>query len=217
MNIRKLMVWVLVATASTVAFAVMSTNVAVAGPAQEARADARLDAPHTAQSSLDSDLHKRDSRYTIHPSDSMEITFSLTPEFNQTVTVQPDGYITLRDAGDISAAGKTLPELTAAIKSAYSKILHDPIVSIDLKDFEKPYFIVGGQVGKPGKFDWRVSDQWTEARIIDVKKMLNSGKLQEDPELHPGDMLFVPKNALSKIKPFLPTSSLGAYYNPAVF
>ena len=100
---------------------------------------------------------------------------------------------------------------------------------------------MGGQVARPGKFDWRgevtltqaiamaggftdaskhsqvllfrrVSDQWTEARIIDVKKMLNSRNLQEDPELQAGDMLFVPKNALSKIKPFLPTT--GIYVSP---
>lgn len=191
-------------------------------------------------------LHKRNWRYTINPSDSLELTFQITPEFNQTVTVQPDGYITLREVGDIKAAGNTLPELTDAIKAAYSKILHDPIITVDPKDFEKPYFVVGGQVGKPGKFDYRgdvtlteaiamaggftdaskhsqvllfrrVSDQWTEARIINVKKMLSSRDLQEDPDLQPGDMLFVPKNALSKIKPFLPTSSVGLYANPPVF
>jgi polysaccharide export outer membrane protein len=79
----------------------------------------------------------------------------LTPEFNQTVTVQPDGYITLRNVGDLRQQGHTLPELTESIKMAYSKILHDPVISVDPKDFEKPYFVVGGQVGKPGKFDWR--------------------------------------------------------------
>ena len=64
----------------------------------------------------------------------------------------------------------------------------------------------------------RESDQWTPSReLINVKKMLNSRNLQEDPELQPGDMLFIPKNALSKIKPFLPTSTVGAYYNPATF
>ena len=191
-------------------------------------------------------LHKRNLRYTIHPSDSLELTFMLTPEFNQTVTVQPDGYITLREVGDLQAAGHTLPELTESINTAYSKILHDPVISVDPKDFEKPYYVVGGQVGEPGKFNSRgdvtltqaiaiaggftdaskhsqvllfrrVSDQWTEAKIINVKKMLNSGNLQEDPDLHPGDMLFVPKNALSKIKPFLPTSSLGLYANPPIF
>jgi hypothetical protein len=29
--------------------------------------------------------------------------------------------------------------------------------------------------------------------------------------LRPGDQLFVPKNALSKIKPFIPNSGVGAY------
>jgi protein involved in polysaccharide export with SLBB domain len=191
-------------------------------------------------------VQRRNRRYAIQPSDTLELTFMLTPQFDQTVKVQPDGYITLRDVGDLRAAGYTLPELTNSIKTAYSKILRDPVISVDPMDFVKPYFVVGGQVGKPGKFDLRgnvtltqaiamaggftdaakhsqvllfrrVSDQWTEAKIINVKKMMKARKLQEDPELQPGDMLFVPKNALSKIKPFLPTSGLGAYYNPATF
>jgi protein involved in polysaccharide export with SLBB domain len=207
--------------------------------------DSTNQAPRVTKDESGSGLHKRNWRYRINPSDTLELTFQLTPEFNQTVTVQPDGYITLRDVGDLQAAGKTLPELTESIKSAYSKILHDPVISVDPKDFEKPYFVVGGEVGKPGKFDWRgdvtltqaiaiaggftdaskhsqvllfrrVSEQWAEARIINVKKMLNAGNLEEDPELKPGDMLFVPKNVISKIKPFLPTSSLGIYANPAI-
>jgi polysaccharide biosynthesis/export protein len=189
-------------------------------------------------------VHARERRYVIRPSDTLDLRFPLTPDFDQTVTVQPDGYITLRNAGDLHAAGETLPELTESIKKAYSTILHDPVISIDPKDFDKPYFIVGGQVGRPGKFDLRgditlteavamaggftdaakhsqvllfrrVSDQWTEAKIINTKKMFNSRNLQEDPVLQPGDMLFVPKNALSKIKPFLPTTTAGAFYNPA--
>jgi len=191
-------------------------------------------------------LHKREWRYRIHASDLLELNFLLTPEYNQTVTVQPDGYVTLRDVGDLRAAGSTLLELTESVKAAYSKILHDPVLTIDPKDFEKPYFVVGGQVGKPGKFAWRsdvtltqaialaggfteaskhsqvllfrrVSNEWSEAKIINVKKMLNSRNLQEDPELQPGDMLFVPKNALSKIKPFLPNTSAGIYSSPAMF
>lgn len=192
-----------------------------------------------------STLHKRNWRYRINPSDTLELTFAQAPEFNQTVTVQPDGYITLRVVGDLQAGGQTLPELTESIKTAYSKIMQDPEVTVDPKEFEKPFFTVGGQVGKPGKFDWyaditltqaiaiaggftdaskhsqvllfrRVSDEWSEARIINVKKMVSARDLREDPELKPGDMLFVPKNMLSKIKPFLPTSSLGLYGNPAV-
>jgi hypothetical protein len=40
--------------------------------------------------------------------------------------------------------------------------------------------------------------------------MEQKGDLHEDPLLHPGDMLFVPKNSLSKIKPFLPYTGVGA-------
>src|ERR1700689_2747786 len=92
-----------------------------------------------------STIHSRNWRYTVHPSDTLQLGFMLSPEFNQTVTVQPDGYITLLYVGDVSAAGRTLPELTAAIKTAYSKILHDPVISVAPPDFEKPYFVVGGQ------------------------------------------------------------------------
>jgi polysaccharide biosynthesis/export protein len=202
--------------------------------------------PPNAPDENGSTIHSRNWRYTVHPSDMLQLGFMLSPEFNQTVTVQPDGYITLLYVGDVSAAGRSLPELTEAIKTAYSKILHDPVISVAPTDFEKPYFVVGGQVGKPGKFDWRgditvtqavalaggftdaskhsqvllfrrASDQWTQARIINVKQMLNSRNLQEDPVLQPGDMLFVPRNTLSKIKPFLPTSSVGTYVGPGVF
>jgi polysaccharide export outer membrane protein len=110
-----------------------------------------------------------------------------------------------------------------------------------LKDFEKPYFVADGQLAKPGKYELRgevtltqavaiaggftesakhsnvllfrrVSDQWLEAKVINVKKMQKSGNLAEDPVLHPGDMLFVPKNALSKFQRYIPTASLGTYF-----
>ncbi len=56
-----------------------------------------------------------------------------------------------------------------------------------------------------------------EAKLINVKKLLATRNLSEDPQLQPGDMIYVPQSAFSKIRPFLPTSSMGAYYNPAMF
>jgi polysaccharide export outer membrane protein len=55
----------------------------------------------------------------------------------------------------------------------------------------------------------RVNSDWVSAKIINVKEMERKGNLHEDPYLYPGDMVFVPKNRLSKIKPFLPSSSMG--------
>ena len=186
----------------------------------------------------------RDSRYQLHPGDSLAIIFPLTPEFNQpTVAVQPDGYVTLQSLGEIPAAGKTLPEFRKLLQDAYAKVVSPQAITVELKSFEMPYFLVGGEVGHPGKFELRsdttvagavaiaggfkdsskhsqvllfrrVSDEWMEAKVLDMKKMLAAGNLSEDPHLRPGDMIYVPKNAISKIKPFLPVTGVGAYWNP---
>jgi mannose-6-phosphate isomerase-like protein (cupin superfamily) len=46
---------------------------------------------------------------------------------------------------------------------------------------------------------------------------LASRNLEEDFELQPGDMLFVPQNRISKIRQFLPVSSLSTFFTPAQF
>jgi polysaccharide export outer membrane protein len=197
-------------------------------------------------SANDPAFQTRNPRYKLQLGDTFDVNFDLSPEFNQTVTVQPDGYITLRGIGDVHVADQTVPELTTTLRNAYSKILNDPLISITLKDFEKPYFIVDGQVDRPGKYDLRgdttltqavaiaggfkdtakhsqvllfrrASEGWYSAKIFDVKKMDKEGNLSEDAVLHPGDMLFIPKNTLSKVKPFIPGSSMGMFINPTTF
>jgi len=188
----------------------------------------------------DLQFQERNPRYTIRTGDSFDVNFELSPEFNQNVTVQPDGYATLKSVGDIYVAGQTVPQLTETLRQAYGKILNDPPISVILKDFEKPYFVADGQLLHPGKYDLRgdvtlteaiamaggfnenakhsqvllfrrVNNEWLEAKLINVKKMQKEGNLHEDPLLRPGDMLFVPKNTISKFQRFLPNSSFGAF------
>jgi len=183
-------------------------------------------------------LEKRAPRYQVRSSDVLKISFPITPEFDQTVMIQPDGYITLRAAGDLYVEGKTLPEVIDAIKRTYSNVLHDPLIDVLLTDFEKPYFIAGGQVEKPGKYDLRGDttvaeavqiaggftekskhskvviyrrepDGWLKVSQLDMKKMLSQNDLTEDVHLHPGDLIYVPQNNLSKIKSFIPSTGLG--------
>ena len=178
-------------------------------------------------------LQRRNPRYRIEIGDVIGLDFPFTPEYDENVTVQPDGYISLITLGDMHVEGMTLPELTQVLRHAYAKILHDPIITVAISNFEQPYFIVGGEVGKPGKYDLhgdttvlqaveiaggftytskhshvlifrRVSDDWVSARVVNMKKMLTAGNLAEDLHLEPGDMVFVPKNTLSKVQPFMP-------------
>lgn len=182
--------------------------------------------------------------YRVQRSDVVEIQFTFSPELNQTVTVQPDGFIAPKGVGEMSAEGHTIAELREAIRQAYAPVLRDPEVTVILQEFDKPFFLAGGQVGKPGKYELRsattvseaiaiaggfndqarhsqvvlfrkVTDGVVESKILNMKVMLNSKNLDEDVELRPGDMVFVPQNRISKIKKFLPVSSLSAFLNPA--
>lgn len=189
------------------------------------------------------ELHRRNPRYQLCKDDVLQLNFALTPDLNQTVTVQPDGYITLQNVGDLHVEGQTIPDVTEAIRIAYLKTLHNPIITVRLMDFDKPYFIAGGEVGHPGKFElrgdttltqavaiaggfteaskhsqvWlfrRVSNDWVETHQYNLKEMLKTGDLHEDAHLRPGDMLYVPKNTISKIKRFIPIVTVGTYFNP---
>lgn len=184
--------------------------------------------------------------YRLRKSDVVEIDFPLVPEFNQTVTVQPDGFVGLKQAGELYVEGMKLPELEEAVRNAYAALLQDPEVTVVLKDYDKPYFVASGEVAHPGKYELRgdttvtealaiaggfngqakrsqvvlfrrVSDELVETRLLDVKRMLKSSDLREDLHLKPGDLLYIPQNTLSKLRRLIPTSSLSMYMNPTQF
>lgn len=186
---------------------------------------------------------ERYPRYQVRPGDILALDFRFQPEYNQTITVQPDGFMSLKDLGDIQVNGRTVPDITAEITTKYAGILKDPLLTTTLKDFEHPSFVVGGEVNRPGKFEMRgdvtltealqlaggmndrskhsqvllfrrVSSEWTSVKKLDVKHMMATANLQEDIHLQPGDMLFVPQNRMSKIKNLIPSSSVGASFRP---
>jgi polysaccharide export outer membrane protein len=187
---------------------------------------------------------ERNPRYKIQRSDVLVLTFPLTPEFNQKVMVQPDGFVSLQGAGSICVLDLTVPEVAQAIKNAYGKVLHEPVLQVDLTEFQKPFFIVTGQVNKPGQYDLRsditVSEAigiaggfsstaktavylyhrdptgWVEAKEIKMKDFLHGKNVNEDADMRPGDMIFVPEKAITKIRKYIPysvgTSIYGATY-----
>jgi polysaccharide export outer membrane protein len=186
-------------------------------------------------------LEERHPRYVLQREDVLSLTFPLSPELNQTVTIQPDGYINLQNAGGVYAQGSTVPELVDAIKKAYTGILHEPIVDVDLQDFQKPLFTVSGQVGKPGQYELRSditvaeaiavaggmtmttaktqvflfhrsSKDWYEVRKVNLKDILRGKNLNEDPMIQPGDMVYVPEKFIANFRKYVPYSlNAGSY------
>jgi polysaccharide export outer membrane protein len=191
-------------------------------------------------------LQQRNPRYQVQRDDILLISFALSSELNQTVTVQPDGYISLQGVGSLHVQGLTVPEVVETLKKAYSKTLHDPIIDVDLEDFQKAYFVALGQVGKPGKYDLRedmtvteaigvaggftagaktqaflyhrVSNEWAEVKELKLKDFLHGKNISEDAHLTPGDMIFVPEKAITKFRKYVPYSlGTGIYPQAPVF
>jgi polysaccharide export outer membrane protein len=163
---------------------------------------------------------------------------------NQRVTIQPDGYITLQTVGGVYVQDMTVPEVIGAVKKAYAGVLHDPIIDVDLADFQRPYFMVHGQVGKPGQYDLRhdttvseaiaiaggflptaktqvfvyhrINSGWMEVKKLKLKDLLNGKNPNEDIAMQPGDVVFVPEKFIANFKKYVPYTA-GAYTNPAAF
>jgi protein involved in polysaccharide export with SLBB domain len=187
---------------------------------------------------------ERNPRYRINRDDIVSLSFPLSPEFNQAkVTVQPDGYLTLLGVPAIHVQGLTVPEMIEAIKKAYSKTLHDPIVDVDLIDFQRAYFVALGQVAKPGQYDLRYdmtvteaiavaggfaptaktqvflyhrgNGGWVEAKELKMKDILHGKNVEEDISMRPGDMIFVPEKTITKVRKYVPYG-FGVGYNLGV-
>src|ERR1700738_1263373 len=59
---------------------------------------------------------ERNPRYKICRDDVLSISFPLSPELNQKLMVQPDGFISLQNAGDVHVEGLTVPEAIEVIQ-----------------------------------------------------------------------------------------------------
>ncbi len=184
-----------------------------------------------------------EDRYRLQPGDVLDIQYRYSPEFNQTVTVQPDGYITLEVGGDLKVAGMTVDQTRQAILKQASTRLQDPIATVILKEFQKPYFVVAGEVAQPGKIEMRervtaiqaimlaggmkesakssqvvvfrkINSDIAEVKLLNLKTIRRTSDLENDLTLQPGDMVFVPRDRISKIERFMRVANVAAFMAP---
>jgi polysaccharide export outer membrane protein len=184
-----------------------------------------------------------EERYRLQPGDVLEVQFRYSPEFNQTLTVQPDGYITLEIAGDLKVAGFTIDQTREAILRQARTRLQDPVATVLLKEFQKPYFVVSGEVSQPGKIEMRervtalqaimlaggmketakssqvvvfrkINSDTAEVKLLNLKSIKKTSDLENDLTLQAGDMVYVPRDKLSKVERFMKIASVMAFMAP---
>ena len=183
--------------------------------------------------------------YRLEIGDTIEVLYRNSPEFNQTVNVQPDGSVALQLVGTIPVKGLSLVDAQSRITREAGKRLNEPEVSLALKDFDKPHFTVMGEVTNPGRYELRgslsaidglamaggfkttarhtqillihqVNNVIGETQLIDYKALEKPQHSgKELIALRPGDLLIVPQSKLSKVERYVKMANTGVYYNPA--
>jgi len=84
--------------------------------------------------------------YLIQPGDELDIKFFYNPEINETVTVRPDGKISLQLVDEVQAAGLKPSQLDDVLTQKYGLELKKPVITIIVKSFEGQRIYVGGEV-----------------------------------------------------------------------
>ena len=184
----------------------------------------------------------RQPRYRIQPGDVLSFEFRFTPEYNQRVKVEPDGYVALSGTDDLKVSGLSVDQVHSAAVEAFRGQLHEPVIKVGLEEFSAPGFIVGGEVRAPGRYELqgdvmlseaiqiaggfdasartgqvllfrRASEGWMESRQIDFNKVLQSG-LNEDIRLRAGDMVFIPRSKMGTVKRFMQAARVALLFSP---
>lgn len=142
--------------------------------------------PETLQSTAR--FHKE---YILAPDDQVEVVVQRSPEVSRTVTVRPDGFISLPLLGDVQAGGLTSRELGAKVTKLFSARLVAPEVTVIATRVRQPVVYVAGEVGTPSAVPLRDAPTALQAvalaggfrhtaasRSVAVIRVTNDGYLQ---------------------------------------
>jgi len=91
--------------------------------------------------------------YYLQVGDQLAVRLMLNPELNEDTLVRPDGMISTTVVGSIPAAGRTVEEVSEALRRAYSKDMQKPRLTVVVRSFAPNRLFVGGEVQLPGQYD----------------------------------------------------------------
>ncbi len=113
--------------------------------------------------------------YIIGPGDGLSIFVWRNPELSRSVTVKPDGKISVPLVEDLAASGKTSTQLAREIEGELSKYVKTPLVTVMVSGFQGTYdkqVRVVGEAAQPRSLPFRAN-----MTVLDV--MIAVGGLTE--------------------------------------
>jgi len=94
-----------------------------------------------------------EKQYLIGVSDVLEIKFHYQSDFNDQVTVRPDGKISLALVKEVVAEGKTPTALETELTKRYGKFIKKPELVVIVREFTTERVFVDGRPVRPGLKD----------------------------------------------------------------
>jgi len=163
-------------------------------------------------------------KYLIGAGDTLSVIVWRNPDLSMTVSVRPDGTITLPLAEDLPAAGKDPTAVARDVERALAKYIRDPVVTIVVTQFGGPYseqIRVIGQATKPQALPYRANMTLLDVMIavggitdfaagnrsnilrtsegnklyrVRLDDLLRYGDISANVAVKPGDVLIIPES-----------------------
>lgn len=92
------------------------------------------------------------SQFILGAADVIHVSVWKNIELSQTVTVGPDGFVSLPLLGDVHVAGMTVNELGQKLAVRLNSYVVNPQVTVSVVDIRSRQVYVLGQVSKPGGY-----------------------------------------------------------------
>jgi polysaccharide export outer membrane protein len=92
------------------------------------------------------------SQYTIGVADILRVNVWKNTDLSQTVTVAPDGFVSLPLLGNVNVAGLSTDQLGTLLTAKYASYVVTPQVTVSVVDIRSRAVFVMGQVGKAGSY-----------------------------------------------------------------
>jgi polysaccharide export outer membrane protein len=90
--------------------------------------------------------------YRVQIGDVLDLKFYLNPEFDETVTVRPDGMISTKVVDNMMVYNQTISDINSELKKFYKSELKNPRLTTVVRSFAPIKIYVSGEVVSPGEF-----------------------------------------------------------------
>ena len=157
--------------------------------------------------------------YVIGAGDRLAVLLWKEESLSGSVTVRPDGFITLPLINDVKAVGMPPAKLRSVLEQKYKEFLTNPFVTIRIENIISSQVYLIGQIKSPGMYPFTGSDTVLQlvtraggltifAKRADLRVVRRNGKkvteyivdydailkgdFEQDIMLRPGDRIIVP-------------------------